>query len=331
MSYDIFNPNISSVPKGMEGKTILVYGSNRTGKTYQGAKLPKPFYLGFESGINGISGIPFLPVLTWSDFIKLANQLTNPLTLDKAREMYQTLLFDSVDVAALLCQDYVCSKYGSDSIATGNKGYGLWKEYEQEFFRQINKLTSVGYTVYFISHEGTRKFYDENNEEYEKIYPTGDKRSIDPVCNLVDIIAYARVNGMDENGEEIKSSLYLKNTRFYHAGSRFDYLTPFIKEFTAENLQKAIADAVEMEEKNGGTTTTFTGYKVTNTVQRTSFEEMKEFIKEMAMKLQGAERFNEYVEVIEKYLGKGESASTATKEKFEQIDLIYTELKTIQV
>ena len=34
-SVDIFNPQVSTVAKGLEGKVILVYGGNNVGKTKQ--------------------------------------------------------------------------------------------------------------------------------------------------------------------------------------------------------------------------------------------------------------------------------------------------------
>ena len=76
MSLDIFSPTLSVVPKGLEGKTILLYGSNSVGKTLNATKLSKPFYLGFEKGLNAISGIPFNYITKWSDFKKLNKQFT---------------------------------------------------------------------------------------------------------------------------------------------------------------------------------------------------------------------------------------------------------------
>lgn len=45
-TFDIFNPQISTIAEGLEGKMILVYGNNSTGKTKQGTRMEKPFYLG---------------------------------------------------------------------------------------------------------------------------------------------------------------------------------------------------------------------------------------------------------------------------------------------
>ena len=57
-----------------------------------------------------------------------------------------------------------------------NKGFGLWKEYSEEFEKWITLLSSIGLTIAFIAHEGTRTFNDEDGNEYTKIYPHGDKR-----------------------------------------------------------------------------------------------------------------------------------------------------------
>ena len=45
-SIDIFNPQVSTVAKGLEGKVILVYGGNNVGKTKQATLMKNPFYKG---------------------------------------------------------------------------------------------------------------------------------------------------------------------------------------------------------------------------------------------------------------------------------------------
>jgi hypothetical protein len=208
----------------------------------------------------------------------------------------------------------------------------LWKEYSNEFWKQINLLTGAGYTVYFISHETTRKLKDEAGEDYEKLYPSGDKRSIDPVCDLVDVIAYAKVNGIDKDGNEIKSSLHLINTKEYHAGSRFDYLMPVIKEFTAENLQKAIADAVKkQEEVEGVKSVDFKSQQEQYEDKTLTFEELQEEIKQIVFKLNDANRMDEYKEIVENYLGIGGSVKEATKKQRQSLELILDDLKELDI
>ena len=77
MAIDIFNPQISVLSYDLSGKTLLVYGSNRVGKTKQLVSLPKPYYLAFEAGINAIAGVPFLSMRKWSDFVSFVKQASH--------------------------------------------------------------------------------------------------------------------------------------------------------------------------------------------------------------------------------------------------------------
>lgn len=332
MAIDIFKPEISVVSHDMGGKTILIYGSNSTGKTKQSTRLPKPYYLAFEKGINARAGIPFAPIQSWSDFVKVNKQLTNPNNLGKARKFYSTLIFDTVQAAAQMCETYICDLYGVSRIKDGNEGFGLYKEYASEFAKQINRLTGAGYTVVFISHEATREFKNADGEDYTKIYPAGDKRSIDPICDLVDIIAYLHPNGTDENGKEINSSAYFVNNDQFLARSRFDYFPTKIENFTAENLQAAIADAVaKQEEVDGVKSVDYITQQQTYEEEKLSFDELQEKIKEIAEKLFDADRMDEYTSVVEEYLGTNGSVKDATKKQQQQLELIYTDLSEIEI
>lgn len=326
---DIFNLPVSTVSHDMAGKTILIYGSNRTGKTQQSCKFPKPIYLGFENGLNGIAGVPYKFFNTWGEYLSLMRALLSPQNIEKTREVYQTFIFDTVQAAALLCQDYICGKYGVSSIKEGNSGYGLWTEYETEFKRQINNLVKGGFTVIFISHETTRDFTDENGKTYSKIYPAGDKRSIDPVCDAVDIIAYASVNGLDEEGNEIKSSLYMKNTKKYHAGSRFSHLPAYLPEFTAEALQEAIKKAtIEEEQATGVKTVSYEEQIKAREVEKPDFETVKEQIGKYAMALNKLNRMDEYNKIVSNYLKIKVSAAEPTQ--LDQLIFILEDLQQLK-
>ena len=155
--FDIFNPQISVVAKGLEGKRIMIYGSNNIGKTKQSTRMKKPFYLPFEKGVNAISGIPFVPINSWADFKKVNKQLTSLATVQKAKELYNTIIFDEVEASAKYCQRYINGLYGVSRLKDGNEGFGLWKEYETEYWEEINKLTGAGYTIIFIAHKTENK------------------------------------------------------------------------------------------------------------------------------------------------------------------------------
>ena len=47
VNVDIFNPQVSVVAKGLEGKCILIFGGNNRGKTYVATHMSKPYVTPF--------------------------------------------------------------------------------------------------------------------------------------------------------------------------------------------------------------------------------------------------------------------------------------------
>lgn len=322
MSFDIFNPQISVVAKGLAGKMILLYGTNSTGKTKQATRMSKPFYLGFEKGLRAISGVPFLPINKWSDFKKINKQLTDPKTLDKAKETYQTIIFDEVYTSAIYCQDYLCKAHGVNTIGEGNGGFGLWKEYEKEFWGELDKLMGAGYTLIFIGHE------EETKEG--KIIPKGDKRSMQPVRDNADVIVYLTSNGIDEDRNVIKSSAWFAETEKFFARSRFDYIDTYLEEFTAENLEKVIEEAVlRQEEAEGVKAVTYGEQKESFTSEELDYEQLMEDIKLIGSQLVAEEKAEELQEVIEKNLGVGKRVTECKKGQVQVMSVILDELKEL--
>ena len=250
---DLFSPEISHVVGGMEGKSIVIFGPNRAGKTYNASQAPKPLFLSFEKGLNAIEGVAHFYIDKWGTFINLVKQLTSPSTIAKAKERYSTIIIDTIQGITELADDYICTVFNIGSIGEGNRGYGNWKEYEKEMLRPIKKLCSAGYTVVFLAHEVERKLKDEVGEEFNQLYPkSGDlKRCSAIICDYCDIIAYAQTQN-SADGNEILSTLYLKGTKAFYAGSRFRKIVSSIPEWNWDKLVKAINDAIKLEEQATG-------------------------------------------------------------------------------
>lgn len=253
---DIFSPEISTVTKGLKGKSVLLYGGNRVGKTSNAVKATKSVVLRVEQGLNALSGVRNFPIHKWSDFTTFIKQLTNPATTAKAHEMYETIIVDTVDSLLNYAEDFVANSFGVQSVdrdSTGKKGYGVWREFRKEVQKQINALTNAGFSIIFIAHEDTRSFIATNGEEYDKAYPKGDKKSIDILCDLCDFIAYAQTPPDEEGVEGPRlSTLYLSDTYAYKAGSRYIHLTPSIPEWNMEKFEAAVNEAIEAEEQSSG-------------------------------------------------------------------------------
>ena len=323
-NFDIFNPKISKVIAGIEGKSLLFHSAERKlGKTAQACRMPRPFYLRFEQGINAINDLPYADLTCWRDFKEVNKQLTNPKTLDQAKELYTTIIFDTVDVALQWCEDYICSTNMINKL--GDMAYGQgYSLMNKEWFKEINKLTNAGYAIIFIAHSKEKEKIDPlTGEKYTQLCPVGGTQA-DLILNLVDFIGYIRSNGLDESGNEIMSSIYFANTKEFQAGSRFKYMPKVIKEFTAENLQAAIKEAVEKEEKESGhKAITFEEKKKEEKKEVMPFDQLMEKVQELGQKFAEADKVNELISIVEETLGTGKKVSECTAKQYDAVAVIY--------
>jgi phage nucleotide-binding protein len=336
MGVDIFNPEVSEVVKGLEGKLVLIYGTNSTGKTKNMVKANKPLVCCFENGLNALGGIKNIKIKKWVDWTSFVKQLTGASTINQAKEMYSTIIIDTVDGMANLASDFVCGNFGIDTIGQGNRGYGVWKEYSAEIEKWLKLLTNSGYTIVFLGHEGERTFQDDKGKDYTKIYPFGDKRVIDPVCNLCDIIGYAQVQPDNDKGQEVLSKLYLKGSPAFHARSRFVYMAPCIDEWNLDKLEKALAEAIVAEEKESGVKATTLDKAQKKQAEEVRKEEknkqtITELIEIIGDKLQTMNEkegnLTSYKEILSSELGNSDfKAQEATEQQRDQLGLILTAL-----
>lgn len=334
MSIDILNPTISKVAKGLEGKVILLYGSNNVGKTLQATRMPKPYYIGLEDGLRAIPGIPFASVSRWRDLKNIIKQFT---TSDKKRqeqikEMYQTIIFDGVYDSAIMCQNYVCNLYGAAHMGEvakkGENRPNLWTAYEVEYLSEIDKLLKSGFTIVFIGHA-------ERDRDTNQIIPRGDKRSMVLIRNKADITAYIEGNGIDKDGNVINSTAWFVETKDengengHFARSRFTEIVPKI-EFTAENLEKAIGNAIEKDEqKKGIKAVSFEEQQKDYEVEELVYEELMEEIKEVGIKLTELEKLDELNYITEKHLGHGGRVSECKRGQEQVMSVILSDMKEL--
>lgn len=321
VTIDIFNPQVSTIAKGLEGKTIMIYGGNNVGKTYVAARLSKPYFIACESGLNAQDGVKYNRVTRWSDFRKIVKQFTDRSTVDKARALYDTIVIDEVYASSIMCQDYVMSTYGDGALtlSDGDGKHNLYQLYEKEYFRMINLLLSCDYTVVFIGHEQEKNGF---------VTPKGDKRCLGPILDNCDFVVYVKANGVDEKGQLIKSSGYMVQTKEFFARSRFEHCPPVIKEFSAENLEKAINEAIENEEKlNNATIVSYAEQKAQNTSEVEDYDAVMDEIQAIGMKFVDAGLQNILTEIVEDTLGKGGKVAACSKRQIEALIIIRDNLK----
>jgi ribosomal protein L11 methylase PrmA len=104
----------------------------------------------------------------------------------------------------------------------------------------------------------------------------------------------------------------------------------YIEELTAENLEKAIADAIKrQEEAEGVTAVSFSEQKESYSSEELDYDKLIEEINEVGSQLAENERVEEVVDIIEKYLGKGKKVSEAKKSQVEVLAVILDQLKDL--
>lgn len=319
---------ISRVSEDLRGKTICIYGGNDLGKTYQASKMPNPVFIPCEQGLNAISGAMVLKCTSWSQFSNNVRKLKDKKftkILDEGTQI--TVIIDGVDSLGKYCQDYICSSYGVKDISEGNGKTNLYQIYEKTYWKMINTLTLLGYTVVFIDHE-------QMNNELGKISLAGDKRCVKPIKDNCDITVHLVSNGVDEEGKPRLSSAWLRETDEAFARCRFTEVVPFLEEFTSDNLLEAIKEGIKKQNENEGVESV--DFKEQRSIYEDdeTFEGVKDEIKEYYLKLEELDGDNDetpnldkYDEIVSDIIGEDLLISQCTESHFEALKMVRNNLR----
>ena len=332
---DIFSIQPHQVSRDLRGYSVFFYGGWKTGKTTIASKFPNALLLAFEKGYNALAGVRPQPINSWAEFKKVLRQLKDA----RAKEMFETIIVDTADIAYDYCTKYICDNaqrsdggYGVDSISDipFGKGYGM---VEKEFDTALRSIVQMDYGLVIISHETDKTFTDEAGNQYNKIVPTLDKRANNICARMCDIVGYSRA--VTDKYGNLSTKLFMRGTPRYEAGSRFKYTPDFI-DFSYDNLVNAIATAIDQQAEEDGaqyfTDTRNNAYE--DTTKDLNFDELMKncnnLIKEM-IDNNSDEVFKEFyqpriVQITDRYLGRGQKMSQCSREQVEALSLIYDDL-----
>lgn len=142
-------------------------------------------------------------------------------------------------------------------------------------------------------------------------------------------MAYLEPNGVDEDGHVIKSSAYFAQTDKFFARSRYDFMVTKIEEFTADNLEKAISDAItKQEEADGIKSVSYDEQQSMYEEKETmSFEQLQEEIALWGGKLAASDHMETLTDIVEQTLGVGKKVSQCTKKQTEAMSIILEDIK----
>lgn len=88
---------------------------NKVGKTTFGSQMPGALILAFERGYDALPGAMAQDITSWGELKQVLRELKKP----EVMKVYHSLVIDTVDVAATLCEKYICNQLGIENIGDG--------------------------------------------------------------------------------------------------------------------------------------------------------------------------------------------------------------------
>lgn len=323
MAIDLLSLQPHKVSRDLSGYITFIYGPAKCGKTTFGSKMPGALLLAFERGYNALPGVVAQDITTWGEMKQTMRELKKP----EVKERFKSIIVDTVDIAADLCQKYICSQLGIENIGDGGWATNGWAKYKKEFEDTFRTLAQLGYAVVFISHDKEKTISPQNAKEYQQIGSSMQSSALAIIENMSDIIGYAHPK-MTENGARMVLTLRSEDNSV-RCGCRFRYIESEI-DFTYDALTKALNKAIDDEAWETNNQYVTTERQSAPILKEYDYDALMEEFQTLAgglMERDSATNGPKITQIIDKYLGKGKKISEATRDQAEFIYLIVNEIK----
>ena len=331
MGINLLSIEPHKVSRDLSTYMTYIYGAAGTGKTTLASQMDHALLLAFEKGYNAIPGIMAQDISSWGEM----KQVVRELKKQEVKDTFRCVVVDTVDIAATLCEKYICGQLGIENIGDGGWSVNGWAKVKKEFEEVFRTISQLGYSLFFISHAKDKTFKRQDGTEYNQIVTSLSTAYDDIIKNMVDIFGYAH-SVVDENGNS-KVMLTLRSAdNSVDAKSRFKYIEPEI-EFNYQSLEKAINDAIDKEEQASGKKELFTNERGVKEIKTVNFDDVKNRFDTIVTQIIQNHTDEEMqkvwspaiTEITEKYLGKGKKASQCTRDQVEQLNLIVLDLEEL--
>ena len=245
MAVNLLDLQPSAINKSLSGKTILLAGQPKIGKSEWCASSPRTLIFDLENGYNAHPGVFKVSVTKWSDIKMYLQQLKK----EELKSKYDNIAFDTISVAWDLCTQFICSQNGVNKINEIPYGAG-YKARDDEFANTLRSFIMLDYGLILTCHVKETTVGTKDDVDIIALRPDLDKRCLPIVNSLVDVIGVIQQT-WDENGQS-QRWLLTKATPTITAGSRWAYLDAKIP-FGYKYLEDAIIRAIDVEVNAGAT------------------------------------------------------------------------------
>lgn len=255
--------SLSNVTRGriQEPLRMVLYGTEKIGKSTFAANAPNCIFLGAESGTAELDVARFPTAETWQ-------QLFDAIEVLKTSEhAYQTLAVDTLDWIEPLCHQAACVENKKKSIEDFGygKGYIVALEYWRRLLSELESLQSARKIhVILLAHAVVKTFKNPEGDDYERYNLKIHEKASGLIKEWVKIVGFAnhetiavpkgdqgkRAKGVDLASNPNTRYLYLERRAAYDAGNRFCLPEKLPLDWAAmwEAIQKFYASADESKE-----------------------------------------------------------------------------------
>lgn len=170
----------------------LWYGLEKIGKTSLAAQFPDPVFLMCEPGGKALK-MNRRNVMDWADFKRCVDWL------EAHPKKFQTVIVDTADRAAKMCEDAVLRKLAIQHASDEEWGKG-WAMIGDEFARVISKLLKLNRGVIFTSHAEEREIKARDGKKYDRVMPTMPKMArkvLEPIVDIWMYLEYGKGQGRE--------------------------------------------------------------------------------------------------------------------------------------
>lgn len=314
-------PVKTTVNRSMKGKSIMVVGLSKAGKSTLAAQAPKPIFLCTENGTEALTGITPIPIASWSDFKAAVTQLCS----EQARNQFDTVVIDTYTNLIMLLDKYVGSKLSTDKKAMdfgSEADYGKGtKAMRNELGIQLQKLANQGYVLLNIVHAEEKTDFNTQKDYIgtslsNSLYGVAEK--------FVDQIIYLR-RDVSKNGNVEHKIWFNEKGGFKGAGGRF---TPAMDsaECSYAALENALISAIEA---SGVETVDAAAPAFKIEVEELDFDELLAEFKDLTERIMKLDTANAsaITKIVEKELGVGKKVNNMTANQAELLKVINENLK----
>ena len=318
MAINLLSLTPTKVSRDLSGYITYIYGPGGAGKTTFGVAAPGALLLAFERGYNALPGVMAQDITTWGQMKEVMRELKKP----EVKAPFKTIVVDTVDIASVLCEKYICSQLGIENIGDGGWATNGWAKVKREWEQTFRAITMEGYAVVFISHSKDKTFKPKNGNEYNQIVPSCSTAYNEIIKNMADIMGYIEVEGAQRK-------LILRSADgSVDCKCRFKYIAPVIN-FSYQALVDALNEAIDKEAEE--TNNKFITAERTSSpvVQTYDYDSLMAEFSSLAGTLMTQDQSNapKITAIVDRYLGRGKKVSDATPDQAEFIYLIIGDIK----